>query len=358
MATKSSDEALSLSEIKAWVSEDDHVWIREGDEKEAANRKEIEANSGYNVANLFGADSDSDDDDNGTKNLRVQQWRSSAINPDGIGGFQPLTRDVDDDDNSKEDENLVKLVFILSESYQGFGDTLWSSARHVSNLLANPSKCLEVLAPMFARREEKCDEDLNQSLSPLHGISFLELGAGAGVPSWAAMHCGARVVCTDLSDTNRIRSMAECAERNFRLMKEGSSSTSSSTLQNAKMARVCPHDWGSPIKNVALALSKSGNERYDVIIGADCAYMPWLHNELLDSIDKLLSDIGVALLPFALHGNTVDDDVWKIVDRAKDKGFVVEVLESQQLSPPTSAMDAKQGLVHTVRLTKKAINSA
>ena len=40
-------------------------------------------------------------------------------------------------------------------------------------------------------------------------------GAGAGVPSWAAMKCGANIVCTDLSDTNRIRSLAECVERNF-----------------------------------------------------------------------------------------------------------------------------------------------
>jgi hypothetical protein len=81
--------------------------------------------------------------------------------------------------------------------------------------------------------------------------------------------------------------------------------------------------------------------------------MPWLHAELLDSIDMLLSDKGVALVPLALHGNTEDDDVLKIVDRAKDKGFVVKVLQSQQLSPPTSVMDSKQGLIRTVvRLTK------
>ena len=43
---------------------------------------------------------------------------------------------------------------------------------------------------------------------------------------------------------------------------------------------------------------------FDVIVAADCMYMPWLHTELLDSIDLLLSDRGVALMPFALHGNT------------------------------------------------------
>ena len=125
-------------------------------------------------------------------------------------------------------------------------------------------------------------------------------------------------------------------------------------LEIAKQTKVCPHDWGSPCEKVALSLNKNGEERFDVIIAADCCYMPWLHNELLDSIHVLLSDIGIALVPFALHGNTDDDDVWKIVDRAKAKGFEVDVLKSQQLTPPSSGMDAKQGLVHTVQLMKKS----
>jgi hypothetical protein len=66
----------------------------------------------------------------------------------------------------------------------------------------------------------------------------------------------------------------------------------------------------------------------------------------------LMSKSGVALLPFALHGNTDDDDVWRIVDRAKEKGFMVDTLTKAQLTPQGQGMEPKQGLVHTVRLTK------
>ena len=47
-------------------------------------------------------------------------------------------------------------------------------------------------------------------------LSDLHMPEGGG--RRVAMHCGARVVSTDLKDTNRIRSMAECACRNYRLM--------------------------------------------------------------------------------------------------------------------------------------------
>ena len=95
------------------------------------------------------------------------------------------------------------------------------------------------------------------------------------------------------------------------------------------------------VDEVTKALSKDGDEPFDIIIAADCMYMPWLHKELLTSIDMLLSDRGVALMPFALHGNTDDNEVME-VDRAKDKGFEVEMLAEAQLTPPSEGMEAKQ----------------
>jgi hypothetical protein len=61
----------------------------------------------------------------------------------------------------------------------------------------------------------------------------------------------------------------------------------------------------------------------------------------------------VALLPFALHSNVGDDKVWGIIDLAREKGFHVESLEPQQLSPQAFHMDSKRALVHTLRLTKR-----
>ena len=411
------DSPLPLSQLKKWIpSNKIYKWIQEGDEKQALLEKELEENSGYNVSNLFDNGDDSDDDNNnnysttskdgqrGKKTGRVQEWSSSLQCVDGVGGYQKRQDKQDHqqeelqnekiihDKNNKNSNdtilfNPVNIVFILSESYKGFGDTLWSSARHVANVLANPIKCRDILSPLLVLQQENLttngnDNNSKDFISPLFGQSFLELGAGAGVPSWTAMHCGARVVCTDLCDTNRIRSIGECAERNYQLMTKkyqeeleknhDENSFVVGLLKHASMSRVCPHDWGTPVDDVLLALNhynieidqaetsdnikdedtNINNKRFDIIIAADCCYMPWLHEDLLNSIYTLLSDIGVALIAFALHGNTDDDDVWKIVDRAKDRGFSVEVLQSQQLSPPNAGMELKQGLVHTLRLTK------
>ena len=165
------------------------------------------------------------------------------------------------------------------------------------------------------------------------------------------MHCGARVVCSDQAVADRIRCIAECVERNYCEMKD-ELSEDDERLVNAAKARAYPYNWGEPIDCIAHALNDNGKERFDVIVGADCVYMPWLHKELLSSIDMLMSDRGVALLPFALHGNAKDEEVWSIADKAREMGFVVDILEKQQLTPQKSCMAAKQGLVHTVRLTR------
>ena len=367
------DDPLPLKELIPWISSQEFVdWIREGDEKQAALEAELKKNEAYNVANLFGSEFDKEFDGRDSQKTRVQQWTSSAIQIDGIGGYDPIRDSSNNNESSsKDDTHLVQLEFILSESYQGFGDTLWSSARYVANVLANPDQCREILAPYLERRGGTQDNK-----HPLLGTTVLEIGAGAGVPSWSAMHCGARVVCTDLVDTNRIRSIAECACRNYRKMQQQESQkngngndNSSERLKYAQQARACPHNWGSDVQPVLDALNqpdkgKAGTdeggsdnattepELFDVMLAADCCYMPWTHDEMLDSIYKVMSPIGIALICFALHDNTDDADVWKIVDRAKNRGFVVETLPSTQLTPPTTHMEAKQGLVHTLRLSK------
>ena len=137
--------------------------------------------------------------------------------------------------------------------------------------------------------------------------------------------------------------MAECIERNYDQM----NLEESSYLEYGRSARASPCQWGKAVDEIAL------EEKFDIIIAADCCYMPWLHDDMLDTIDQLLDDKGVAIVPFCLHGNADDDDVWGIVDRAKAKGFAVEELPATQLTPPGMLMESKQGLVHTLRLTKQ-----
>lgn len=316
------DSPLPLSRLRRWMSKDVASWIHDGDLKQARLEKELIENAAMNASNLFGSSLDSEFEEATRKGRRVQEWRSSSSNRDGIGGFEPQQPQ-----GKEQEENSVKIVFILSESYQGFGDTLWSSARYLANVLANKDQCREMLAPMLAFGVGKEME----GRSPLFGRSFVELGAGAGVPSWAAMCCGARVVCTDLSDTNRIRSMGECVERNFKMME---TNEGEEILLHCEKTRVCPHDWGTPVDPVVRALNEDGDERFDVVVAADCCYMPWIHTELLDSIYDLMSPHGVAIISFALHSNTDDEDVWLITDRAIGKGFHVEVLPSGKFVIP------------------------
>ncbi len=334
-----------LSSLKRWISEEDYKWIKEGDDNQEALEKELEENAYMNAANLFGeVDSDSDDGGDEALKRRVKTWRSSTVSNDGVGGFHRRSSPQQETKSDDDEEGSIQIAFVLSDCYEGFGDILWSSARYVANTISNPAKCQKLLSPLM---DTLTNDD---SSHPMAGISFVEVGAGAGVPSWAAMKCGAHVVCTDLSDPNRIRCLAECAQRNFLQIDENQQQL----LAHATNTRACPHDWGSPVDKVVRALNDGTNENrlFDVVIAADCCYMPWLHTQLLDSIYNLLSDRGVAIIAFALHGNTDDEDVWRIVDRAKERRFCVELLGSEQLTPPGAQMEAKQGLVHIVRLTK------
>lgn len=251
---------------------------------------------------------------------RIHTWTSSTSDPDGF-------TDTQCSHTNKESD----VVYILSDASGGHGDDVWAASRHISNLLVH-----------------ECPQLLQNKHSSLLGLTFLELGAGGGIPSWTAMKCGARVVCTDQPIADRIRCLAESAQRN--LLKMMQQSLTDSRLEYARQARVCPYLWGdSNIESILL----EGTDSFDVIVAADCIYNPDFHSDLIDSIQLLLSENGVALLPFALHGNTNDENVWAFGERAKEKNFVVETLESQQLTPQILSMDPKRGLVHMIRLSRK-----
>lgn len=373
--TDNKNSPLSLDELSRWVLPATLDWIRESDENEAAWQAANATELAGNGANLF-ASSEEDKDDDDKKDpfkYRVRTWCTSRTNPDGVFKYeweqpQPLASQSSsiqknnngsvnsNNKNKEEDETRSQLIiYILSESWEGYGDILWASARHISNLLADATSCRQLL-----KMPPLANNDNAQQQHPLLGLSLVELGAGAGVPSWVAMHCGARVVCTDQAVPDRIRSIAECAERNYREIKDKDENSNSdnnnnnepSILDMAKKARACALDWGGSVDQVLACLDKNKRERFDVIVAADCCYMPWLQPKLLDTMYALMSDRGVALIPFALHGNAKDEDVWGIVDRAKERGFETEILEPQQLTPPSEGMDSKQGLVQTVRLTK------
>lgn len=404
---KTDNDPLPLSEIKQRISLKTYQWLQEADEEEAKWNAEVQKEKAVSGAALFsfGDDGDDDDDDDEFQIERVCEWCSSSTVPDGIGEFNiwkdaKMNVNVNDDEHEHEydhdhqhqhhegdqfqlEEGSLRIKYILSDSGGGHGDDLWPASRHISNLLANRDKCHELLRPLFLLSATKQNQNKNkqdyhpdqhqhqhqnehqsQHAHPLLGLNFVELGAGAGLPSWTAMRRGAKVVCTDQSIADRIRCIAESAERNVREMRKdsdvavdaGDDHDHDQTLCFAEMVQACPYNWGSPIDALVEGQGRLNNDDddnlFDVVVSADCIYMPQFHSVLLDSINMLMSKTGVALLPFALHGNAKDDDVWSIVDLAKDKGFHVDTLEPQQLTPQAANMETKRALVHLLRLTR------
>ncbi|CAB9508775.1 and lysine N-methyltransferase EFM7 [Seminavis robusta] len=322
------DDPLPLSALKHRLSEKTYQWL------EAAEFPTEDDEGLHFVGFSLSSANDDEDEEQWT---RVQDWCSSASTPDGVGGY------YNQEELGAPKDGGIKVQYILSSASGGHGDDLWAASRHVANLLADKDQCRKLLGASQTEGH------------PLAGRSFLELGAGGGVPSWTAQWCGARVVvCTDQSIPDRIRCLAECAERNGRRIQQ------QQLPKQKETARVAPYDWGSSIDEVVSFLTPEENSKtmdnnrslFDVIVAADCIYMPELHTKLIDSLRRLLHpQRGVALLPFALHGNTDDTRVWTIIETAQEFGFKVENLGSVQLTPQADGMDAKRALVHMLRLT-------
>jgi predicted nicotinamide N-methyase len=346
IAEDDNDAPLPLVDLREWVTPATFAWLEE------AERLEKLSNSGdEHTVDLF------ERQDDGETWTRIHEWRSSTSTPDGVGGYYIDSEDVSSQDD-ESDARFVKVEYILSSAPGGHGDDIWASSRHVANLMANKETCRELLSPMWNGKDTIGRE--NDDRHPLEGVELLELGAGGGVPSWTAMWRGARVVCTDQSIPDRIRCLAESAERNWRRIQNTPQNNLNLAMisTDAQRARVCPYDWGSSIEEVTSLLQDDHddefrNKRFDIVVAADCVYMPELHKELINSIQKLLDPDGVALLPFALHGNTEDSRVWEVVDMATQEGFNVENLGSLQLTPQAYGMEAKRAMVYMLRLTKR-----
>ncbi|GAX23329.1 hypothetical protein FisN_27Lh103 [Fistulifera solaris] len=336
------DKYLPLFDLKAWITGNKEEanstwkWLQTAEEERLALEAEMEEQGTFDLFTQEGKEEIFQ---------RVHTWESSRIYPDGMGGFETIIKtdsiesieSIESTDHHTANDE-ISVVYVVSERGGGFGDIVWASSRWLANLLAHADTCRDLLQW----------PPLSDASHPLRNVSFLELGAGAAIPSLVALQCGARVLCTDQGIPDRIRCMAEGMERTRR--KNYQQHCSNENLQG----QVLPYGWGDPVDSLWQQHQNNPQKHFRVIVAADCCYMPWLHHQLLASIQQLLDpDQGVALLTFALHGNTDHDNVWNIVPMAEQEfGFHVEQLPSQQLTPPKRGMGAQQGLVHVLRLTR------
>lgn len=333
LANERAEALLTLSELSNIVSCETFHWLSEEEEQAEIKRQQHLLECSAPLDLLFGGEEEEEE-----AHATVQEWTSSELSVDGSSACDGFKRSV-----AQIEDGSVTVKFVYGSSATGHGDQVWAASRHIANLLASASKCAQLLEPMLG------SWDATSGQHPLKQLRMAELGAGCGLPSWVGMARGAQVTVTDLRNTDRIRSLAVSAEVNSRHCEACSG--------QRPVVRVAPHTWGEAVSDLVEWTPDGAGEEsglYDVVIAADCLYMPGCHEVLLTSCAALLKPNGMIFLPFALHGNTDDENVWSIVPKAEQSGFRVTQLVPEQLTPQADNMGAKRALVHTIVLQRQA----
>lgn len=126
------------------------------------------------------------------------------------------------------------------------------------------------------------------------GKKVLELGAGTGLSGIVAAKSGAeRVVITDYPAPEVIanikKNVAENLPEGMRIGKDGNPAT----------CHVEGHEWGKLPEDDSFVQRHKGS--FDVILVADCLWMPWQHEALMQSIAWFLAPGGKAWVVSGFH---------------------------------------------------------
>ncbi|KAH8074327.1 peptidase [Aureococcus anophagefferens] len=212
------------------------------------------------------------------------------------------------------------LVYHSSQHASGHGDVVWAAGEYcAARILAHGA--------LF-------DVDLG-------GARVLELGAGCGLPSLAAVRAGADVLATD----NR---------------------TPGAILHWPRPRWSPRRDHGGSLQARGLAWGEAPPPGpYDVVLVCDCIYDPASHEALLATLDAVFDENAdaTAVVAFALHGNAADAAVFGFFDAARARGRGVAKVDEQQLRVTESmrdvcqVRDAQRSLVHVYFLTAASLEA-
>jgi len=205
------------------------------------------------------------------------------------------------------------IPVVLGTSRKAHGDVIWAAAEYCAEALVLGKADFLVGGSLQKRR-------------------VLEVGAGVGLPSCAALRKGAEVVASDLTDAQRLLALA----------------TSLALNQHAKVngshARVVPHVWGESCSELC------AGGLYDLVLCCDCIYIPELHQPLLDTLRRCVAASGSVMLCFSLHGTAPDEDIFAFLDSARSVGFRVEPFGEKQMKPRCQNLPLKRSYVHAFAL--------
>ncbi|KAN0037853.1 hypothetical protein ACTA71_000024 [Dictyostelium dimigraforme] len=120
--------------------------------------------------------------------------------------------------------------------------------------------------------------------------NVLELGAGAGLPSFiAALNGAKKVVLTDYPDANLIENL------HYNI----TNSLPESVTKDRVYGKA--HLWGKEPESLFQLLENPSTEKYDIIILSDLIFNHAVHDKMLTSCSKCLSDNGVIYVTFSHH---------------------------------------------------------
>ena len=205
---------------------------------------------------------------------------------------------------------------VEGKSQRGHGDVIWAAAEYSAEALV--------------------DGAIAGLVGPLPGRRVLEVGAGVGLPSCAALRCGADVVASDLPDLWRLLALASSLALNQKV--------GGADHGPKGRAQVVGHAWGESCD----ALCAEG--RFDLVICCDCLYIPSLHRPLVQTLAGCLAEAGVAFVCFSLHGNAPDEEVLGFFDAARERGFDADLFGERQLPPRCVNVAPKRSYVYAYTL--------
>jgi EEF1A N-terminal glycine/lysine methyltransferase len=140
----------------------------------------------------------------------------------------------------------------------------------------------------------------------IQGANVLEFGAAAGLPSIVAGKLGAKLVCaSDFPSPPVITTL----EKNIIANNVDS------------IVKVVPHIWSEDVSPI-LTLNK--DEKYDIILAAECLWKHDSHPLLLQSILDTIKPNGILILTYSHHipGLEAADDAF--ITSCSEQGFALE----------------------------------
>lgn len=139
----------------------------------------------------------------------------------------------------------------------------------------------------------------------VEGMKVLELGAGTGLSGIIAARSGAdEVVITDYPAPEVVANIKKNVDKNVE-------QAGSRAATGRSQCWVQGHEWGNLAEDDEFVQEHKGT--FDIIIVADCLWMPWQHENLMKSINHFMKPNGKAWVVAGFH-----------TGRAKMANFFVE----------------------------------